>query len=323
MRKHANWVDGGKQEGRRGSARRWTMATLGAVLALAALVASAAASSPPTIESINHKTGPEAGGQKLVITGTNLSGATAVHFGAAEASFTVVSATEIDATSPPGEGKVAITVTTPEGTSAHSKADEYIYEAPQLPMITKISPNKGPAAGGVTVTITGLNFDEASAVTFGETPAVSFTVNSSTSITAVSPEQSAGAEIIKVTTPNGPSALSYCGPHNEKPCTIRDRYKVETPTVSGVSPSSGPTSGGTLVTITGTGFELGTSNTAITFSGKSFATDVECLSSTECTAITPAHKAQTVDIRVKVKGAGGLAATTAKSPLTDHFTFSG
>ena len=325
IRRSSN-VSGERRNGRRGVTLRWKLAGTVAVLVLPAIVASAAASSPPTIESLNHKTGPSAGGQKVVITGTNLAGATAVDFGSAEASFTVESATEIDATSPAGEGKVAITVTTPEGTSAHSAADEYTYVTPPMPTISKTSPNKGPAAGGVTVTLTGLNFDGATAVSFGDVPAASFTINSPTSITAVSPGQSVGLDDVRVTTPNGTSALSYCGPHGEKKqCSIRDHYKVLDPTVIGISPSSGPSSGGTPITITGTGFEIGTSGTTILFSGKSVASDVECSSSTECTALTPvltAHKPKTVDVRVDAQGAGA-SAKSAKNPSGDQFTFSG
>jgi uncharacterized membrane protein len=39
----------------------------------------------------------------------------------------VVSPNEITATTPPGEGTVPITVTTPEGTTAESPADTYTY----------------------------------------------------------------------------------------------------------------------------------------------------------------------------------------------------
>ncbi|HTA35563.1 MAG TPA: IPT/TIG domain-containing protein, partial [Solirubrobacteraceae bacterium] len=102
--------------------------------------------------------------------------------------------------------------------------------------------------------------------------------------------------------------------------------KVLDPTVSGISPSSGPISGGTPITITGTGFEPGTSGTTILFGGKSVAREVECSSSTECTALTPAltkNKPQTVDVRVNTQGAGGGHGKSAKNPPDDQFTFSG
>ncbi|WP_421928847.1 putative Ig domain-containing protein [Neoaquamicrobium sediminum] len=71
------------------------------------------------------------------------------------------------------------------------------------PSITNISPNNGPEAGGTSVTITGTNFTGATAVTFGGTAAASFTVNSSTTISAVTPAGTAGAVDVAVTTPGG------------------------------------------------------------------------------------------------------------------------
>ena len=63
---------------------------------------------------------------------------------------------EITAVSPPeGAGTVDITVTTPDGTSATSAADQYNYE--NAPVVTSVSPSSGPTAGGTAVTITGSN----------------------------------------------------------------------------------------------------------------------------------------------------------------------
>lgn len=56
------------------------------------------------------------------------------------------------------------------------------------PVVTGISPNSGPTAGGTTVTITGTGFSGATAVDFGSIAAPSFTVNAAgTQITATDP----------------------------------------------------------------------------------------------------------------------------------------
>ncbi len=75
------------------------------------------------------------------------------------------------------------------------------------PTVTAISPATGPAAGGTSVTITGTNFTGASAVLFGPAAAASFTVNSDTSITAVSPVVAAGSTVdVTVANASGASA---------------------------------------------------------------------------------------------------------------------
>ena len=66
------------------------------------------------------------------------------------------------------------------------------------------------------------------------------------------------------------------------------------PTVSGVSPTSGTTAGGTPVTITGTGFLAG----ATVSLGGTAATGVTVVSSTSIRAIAPAHAAGGVNVVV-------------------------
>ncbi|MGA2837060.1 MAG: IPT/TIG domain-containing protein, partial [Acidimicrobiales bacterium] len=100
--------------------------------------------------------GTVAGGTPVVITGTNLGGASAVDFGSTAAtSFTIVSGTEITAVAPAGTvGPVDITVTTPYSTSATSSADTYSYiTTPTVTGVTTVaSPAGGPAGGGTQVT---------------------------------------------------------------------------------------------------------------------------------------------------------------------------
>jgi len=88
----------------------------------------------PTVSSLAPNNGLAAGGTSVTITGANLTGATAVHFGgAAAAGFTVNSAVQITATSPGGSGTVDVSVTTPAGTSAITAADRFTYGTPSAP----------------------------------------------------------------------------------------------------------------------------------------------------------------------------------------------
>jgi hypothetical protein len=98
--------------------------------------------------------------------------------------------------SPSDTVQVATTSDTGSVTSA-----SYQQGAPP-PTVTRVNPSSGPPAGGTVVTITGTNLASASAVTFGSTPATSFTVDGDTQITATSPPGS-GTVDVTVTTPAG------------------------------------------------------------------------------------------------------------------------
>ena len=152
----------------------------------------------PTVTGISPARGTAAGGTTVTISGVALNGATKVTFGAAEASnVNVESSTTVIATAPPGTGTVNVQVTTPSGTSAPNTADRYTYLLP--PTVKKLSVKSGPVAGGTTVVITGTEFTGATTVHFGEAEAQSFTVNSATSITAVSPPGVPGTVDVTVT----------------------------------------------------------------------------------------------------------------------------
>jgi IPT/TIG domain-containing protein/PASTA domain-containing protein len=73
-------------------------------------------------------------------------------------------------------------------------------EVQPAPEITSIVPASGSVAGGTTVTITGTNLNAASAVKFGTTPAASFTVDSETQITAVTPPSTTASTVDVIAT---------------------------------------------------------------------------------------------------------------------------
>ncbi len=255
----------------------------------------------PAVTGLTPSAGPLSGGNTVTIAGVHLTGATTVSFGAsAAASFTVVSDTQVTATAPAGSGTVDVRVTTPNGTSVAAPADKYTYTSGAT--VSALNPNSGPTAGGNVVTITGTNLSNASAVSFGVTPATSFSVVGPTQISAVAPPGAAGTVDVPVTTPGGTS-----------PTGTSDHYTyVAVPTVSGLSPNAGSAGGGTGVTITGTNF---TGATAVHF-GVASATNVSVVSATSITATSPAGTG-TVDVTVTT--AGGTSATTS----ADAFTFVG
>jgi hypothetical protein len=87
----------------------------------------------------------------VTITGSSLAGATAVKFGAAAASFTVVGANSITATSPAGSGTVDVIVTTPGGATAPSAASKFAYVTGTT---TTVRSSLNPSETGQAVTFT-------------------------------------------------------------------------------------------------------------------------------------------------------------------------
>lgn len=90
------------------------------------------------------------------------------------------------------------------------------------------------------------------------------------------------------------------------------------PTVSSLSPTSGPPAGGTLVTITGTGFSTTAGATTVAF-GAAPATSVSCATTTQCTATSPAGSG-TVDVVATVGGFASPPSASSKFTYTSDTT---
>jgi hypothetical protein len=77
------------------------------------------------------------------------------------------------------------------------------------PVVSSVSPASGGTAAGNAVKISGLFFLEggATGVTFGSTPASSFTIDSTNQITAIAPASAASTVDVRVTGPGGSSEV--------------------------------------------------------------------------------------------------------------------
>lgn len=228
---------------------------------------------------ISPNQGSTGGGTTVTITGTNLSGTTAVHFDSKLGTITANTATSVTVTSPSGTGTVPVTVTTPGGTS---NPLSFFYVG--APFKSAISPVSGVTAGGNTVTITGTGLSTATSVQFGTVSAVPIVVSDSQLTVTVPAGTAAGTVGVSVTTAGGSNnGLSYT--------------YVDGPTLGLPDPASGPTSGGTSVTIPGTNL---TTTQSVTFGGAPAPFAV--ISDTELAAVTPPGAAGAVDIVVTTTG---------------------
>jgi IPT/TIG domain len=119
-------------------------ATAGAVTT-DTLSVTVAPPTPPAVAQIKPAKGPSRGGTTVVILGSRFGRATAVKFGTTDAVFTVVSGTEIKAVSPPGAGKVYVTVDNAGGPSGYSSGNLFTYKggAPASTTTTTTAPASG------------------------------------------------------------------------------------------------------------------------------------------------------------------------------------
>lgn len=245
----------------------------------------------PTITQLTPADSSTLEGNSVVIQGTNLNGATAVSFGGTPAtSFSVNSKTQITAVTPAhAAGSVGVQVTTPEGSVT---ASGFTFIVPK-PMPGTVSPSSGSTEGADSVLISGTYLTGATAVTFGGTPATSFTVDSDAQITAITPAHSAGNAVVQVTTPGGTNTMgSY-------------QYVTPPPTVSGMAPTMASTLGGTVVTLTGAHLS---GTTAVAFDGTP-ASQFTVVSGTQVTATAPAHAAGSATVLLTTPSGSAAAGT--------------
>ncbi|WP_413807732.1 IPT/TIG domain-containing protein [Streptomyces sp. OE57] len=213
---------------------------------------------------ITPNSGSSGGGQTVTINGNNLSGATVVHFGSKTAAIAGNTPTSVTVTTPSGNGVVPVTVTTPGGTS--NPVDFFYVGAP---FKSALSPTAGPVAGTNIATITGTGLSTATAVHFGANTATPTVVSDSVITVPVPPGAAAGAVGVSVTTTGGTNnGFSYT--------------YLDTPTIGTPNPNSGPASGGTAVTIPGTGFST---TQSVTFGG--IAAPFTVINDTTLSAVSP------------------------------------
>src|SRR5205807_2360381 len=233
-------------------------------------------------------------------------------------------ATSITVTAPAGAaGTVDVQVTTPAGTSTITTADRFTYaDVTGPPTVTGVTPISGPSTGGTSVVISGTNFGSVSSVQFGSVAATSFTVNSTTQITATAPAGTTTVDVTVVTS-RGTSARNaatdqYTFTFSNNGYAVSLAASTAAPAVGAAvniivtaNKDVGPTAGGTSVVITGTNL---TGATAVRF-GAANATAFTVNSPTSIAATAPVAAAGAVDVTVTTPT--GTSAVGA----ADQFTY--
>lgn len=171
---------------------------------------------------------------------------------------------------------------------------------PPLPTITitDVIPGFGDVAGNTEVEVIGTNFDPDVEIVFDNRFPLSLVWNSSTSLTAVTPPDSAGVVTVTVNNPDGEFAEGiglYEYVYADLPLGVPPSIEWMSSgcNPSAIVPNEGMMLGGTPVTIHGVGFMPGS---AVYFGDLAATSVVIDGSGTFLTCVTPAHQDGDVDV---------------------------
>ncbi len=264
---------------------------------------------PATLATVSPIRGPMTGGTPVTLFGTNFLGTLTVKFGSQLATGVVGSpdGTRIvcvtAATSV--EGAVDVVVeSSVSGKVTAAGAYTFFNAAPAFPpSVSSIQPTHGALSGGTQLTINGQNFRGLVGVTVGGVACSNVVVNTSGTLLTCNTPTGASAGPKNVVVSNGDATST----------TVVNGFTYDAPMViASVSPASGPASGGTLVTIDGSGF-LG--NLFVRFGGQPASSVTVNGPRTRITCVSPpVASGATVDVDV-------LSDTNGTATATNAFTF--
>lgn len=203
----------------------------------------------PTISSISPNAGRTIGSFSTTILGTGFQTGVSVSINGSPCSpVNIVNSGEINCTVPGNvPGSYDVIVTNTDGQAAIEN-NGFTFQSP--PSVASVSPAIIADNGSTNITISGTGFDASNGINdvligSSSCPIVSF---NTTSITCTPAAQAAGVYDITVINDDGGTQQNTLG----SALTLLDA-----PTLSTVSPTGGPVSGGTLITLTGTNFFAG------------------------------------------------------------------
>ncbi len=285
-------------QGAQGSANLVIVNTDGGVGNATAVYFYTANSATLSIGGVTPPTGATAGDTLITITGTGFApGATVLMGGIPAPLVTWLGSSQLWARTPPNSaGSVTVSVLNPNGGSA-TLASAFTYGGASGVTVTSVSPSGGLATGGANVTVTGTGFASGATVRFGATNATNVVFVNSTQLIATTPAAPTGTVPVTVTNSNGTTQTLGNG-------FTFGAAGAGGPTITSASPATGPSAGGTTITLTGTGF---TGGSTVLF-GNAASPTITYLGSSQLFVVTPANNpgAATITVINSSGGAGTL-----------------
>jgi len=240
----------------------------------------------PKLLALEPARGWITGGKVLVLAGSDFHQRARVTFGGRPAVVRYKSRTALEVEVPQTEdaATVDVVLTNPDGRQAKLE-NGFTYEpVPAPPKIIDVIPRSGLTTGGATVRIAGDNFTEDCRVKIGELTAMRKLVSSKLIDAELPARSMPGTVAIEIqlesTKVRAEDIFTYESPR--------------APKISHLEPRTGPTGGGTRVTIEGDGFP---SNASVRF-GREPAKIVSVKSANKIETVTPAQGAGMVDVEV-------------------------
>jgi hypothetical protein len=202
--------------------------------------------SAPYVTEMFPQAGPTTGGTRVGLKGLNfhLQGQAVMLPSVAQLAF--VRSDRVIAIAPAHPiGESEVYWVNPDGQTTRVSTN-FVYIDPTSvgpnPQISALTPDAGPTAGGQQVALIGLNYQQNARVRFGADDAIAVD-NSSTSLTVKTPARTKGTVEVWVVNPDGSQVVAT------------DTYLyMAPPTILSITPATGPASGGTTMTISGTDF---------------------------------------------------------------------
>jgi len=255
---------------------------------------------PPLVEEIDPAVGNV--GTTCTIEGDFFDSNVQVYFGTELATISVDEPDEIEATVPAQTSIGVVTVTVLNPSSGRSDTTEFEYV--EVMTLTSIDPDEGPETGGTDVRIDGENLPYnpadpinglglAQVAIGGAAATVTYVYSDGTYLlaeTGARPVLADETVDVVVTAPGYAPGTLWSG----------YTYTAVPPVFTSMSPTEGPTAGGTDVTILGDCFDP---DVAVYFNAIA-ANTVELISEMELVVTTPAHDAGPAEVTVTNVSAG-------------------
>lgn len=240
----------------------------------------------PEITKITPARGLTTGNEQVKITGDSFKEGLKVYFNKTLVAHTFVSSGEIDIITPAWvtASAVDVKIVNPDGQEA-IVTNGYQYVLP-APVISSITPNQGIITGGASVVIAGDHFVSGAKVYFDNKEVTGATFYSAKEIRLRTPQWDSAVKVnVKVVNPDGQEALLSKGYEYLLP---------DSAVLESITPNSGPTAGGTAITITGQNFIQGTK---LYFNSTELT--VKSLQSNQITSVTPKWTTgEKVDVKI-------------------------